>query len=63
MAQAYKKADSGFYQPDLCKNFEHCGFLYKPSQRVTVNEEILEAMIADEAVCSDGGKLKISPVG
>lgn len=50
MAIKYQKSASGFYKVDLARTFEHEGFLYKPAQDVTVNEGILEAMIAAEVV-------------
>ena len=46
----YRKSKSGFYRVKLAKTFEDRGFLYKPAHEVTVNQEILDLMIADEAV-------------
>lgn len=56
MATTYKKSSSGLYVVTLGKVFEDAGFLYKPGmQNITVNEAILEAMIADGAVLTIAG--------
>jgi len=48
MAEAtYKKSKSGYYKVAINRVWEHEGFLYKPSAGLTVNEDILKAMIAD----------------
>lgn len=47
----YKKSKSGYYAVTLLRPFPHEGFLYKPSHdSVTVNEDILQAMIAEGVV-------------
>ena len=56
MVTTYKKSGSGFYVVTLGKVFEDAGFLYKPGmQNITVNEDILKAMIAAEAVLTVAG--------
>jgi hypothetical protein len=47
----YKKSKSGFYTVELSSAHEHAGHVYKPgASRITVNEEILEDMIAAKKV-------------
>lgn len=51
-ATTYKKSKSGYYKVSLSRAWENEGFLYKPSQSVSVNEGILELMIADGVATS-----------
>ncbi|QQN73169.1 hypothetical protein [Croceicoccus sp. YJ47] len=50
MATTYQKSTSGFYKVALAKPFERRGFTYKPGLSIRVDQELLDAMIADEAV-------------
>lgn len=52
MAEAikYPKSPSGFYSVKLNAPWAHQGFLYKPSQSVTLNEDTLKAAIADGVI-------------
>ena len=47
----YEKSSTGMYAVKLSASHEHAGHLYKPSVgAITVNEEILEDMLAHEVV-------------
>jgi hypothetical protein len=50
MVTKYKVSPSGFYKVGLARVFPHAGFDYKPGHAHTVNQEILDAMIAGEVV-------------
>jgi hypothetical protein len=50
MVTKYKVSPSGLYKVGLARVFPHLGYDYKPGQDVTVNQEILDAMIAAEVV-------------
>ena len=52
MAQAktYKKSPSGYYLIKLNAVWSHEGFLYKPSQAVTLDEATLDLAIAADVV-------------
>ncbi|WP_299307797.1 hypothetical protein [uncultured Croceicoccus sp.] len=50
MANTYQKSSSGFYRVGLSKPFERRGFIYKPGAKIAVDQELLDAMIADGAV-------------
>jgi hypothetical protein len=51
MATTKPTSSSGFYVVTLKKTFEHAGFFYKPGMsNIIVNEVILDAMIAGDAV-------------
>jgi len=53
MVTTYKKSKSGFYRVTLARPHEHAGFTYRPSHaEITVNEDILDDMIAAEVVTS-----------
>lgn len=53
MVTTYKKSKSGFYKVTLARPHEHAGFTYRPSHaEITVNEDILDDMIAAEVVTS-----------
>lgn len=43
----YKKSANGFYKVSLARTFPHQGHDYKPSADHTVNEELLEVMLAE----------------
>lgn len=43
----YKKSKSGMYRVELSEAFEHADFRYSPgADAITVNQDILDAMIA-----------------
>lgn len=42
----YQKSQSGYYKVDLLKSHEVGRFHYKPGGGITVNETVLEDMIA-----------------
>lgn len=50
MALTYKKSKSGFYKVELSRPFPRNGFTYKPGTAVTVNQDVLDEMIAAEVV-------------
>ncbi|HEX8446277.1 MAG TPA: hypothetical protein VF649_06650 [Sphingomonas sp.] len=50
MVTTYKVSKSGFYKVGLARVFPHAGFDYKPGHDHTVNQDILDAMIAAELV-------------
>ena len=50
MAIKPKNSASGFYKVDLSRPFPFQGFNYLPSHQHTVNEEIFEAMQAEDGL-------------
>lgn len=47
---AYPPSPSGYYRVNLMRTFPHMGFDYKPGADHTVNEELLQLMLAEEGL-------------
>lgn len=47
---AYPPSPSGYYRVNLMWSFPHMGFVYKPGADHTVNEELLQLMLAEDGL-------------